>query len=100
MLLCAPRIGISYQPAKRPCRGPFAGIFSAALSCSTLPCHWMLVRCEVDPECFRLAEEVLLRQFAKAAFDAATDVILSAEEAEADEVMTGLVPEVTAADLL
>lgn len=56
--------------------------------------------CELDSGCFRLANEVLLRQAMKAALNAGTDVSLSGTGAESGEVVAGLMPEVAAADLL
>lgn len=56
--------------------------------------------CELDPEYLHLAISVLLSYFAKAALDAGADLTLSGEEAEAAEVVAGLVLEVAAPDLL
>lgn len=68
----------------------FAGIFSTGVKCFTVPCHRVLVGCELDPKCFRLTKEVLLRQFLKAALNAGTEVSLSRERAEAAEVVCSI----------
>lgn len=58
------------------------------------------MRSEPDLAGFHQKKEALLRQFAKAAFDAATDVSLSAEGAEAAEVTADPGPKMEAADPL
>lgn len=55
----------------------FADKLSATLSCFTALCHGLFVELDPDPECFRLVEELLLKQLAKAAVDAPTDVSVS-----------------------
>lgn len=66
-----------------------AGILSTAVCCFTAPRQRVSAKREPDPDCFRLAREVLLRQFAKATLDAGTDVSLSGEQAGAAEVVAG-----------
>lgn len=70
------------------------------MACLIVLCHRVLVGCEPDPECFRPAKGVLLRQFVKAALDAGKAVGLSAKEAVAAYAVTWFVAEVTTADWL
>lgn len=77
-----------------------ADTLSAAMACFTVPRHWMFEGCEPDPECFHMAKQVLLGQFAKVALDAGTDVISSGEDSEAAEAVARLVSEMAAADPL
>lgn len=66
----------------------------------TVPSHRVFLGCEQNLTYLRLPKKSLLRQFAKAAFDAHTDVRLSRERAEAAKMLAELVLEVVAADLL
>lgn len=65
-----------------------------------VPRYWVFVKCEPDPESFCLGKGVLLRQSAKAALDAGTDVRLSGEEAEAAKEVAGSMPEAASFDPL
>lgn len=76
------------------------GTFSAAVTCTTVPRHYVFAECEPNWKCFRLAEEILLRQFAKSALARRVDVTLREKEARTAEVVAELVPEVERAALL
>lgn len=53
--------------------------------------------CKAYLKCFRVAKEAVVRQFAKAALDAETDVGLSAKAAEGVVKVANLVPDVATA---
>lgn len=56
--------------------------------------------CEVDPQCFRMTKEAMVKQFAKAAHDASNDTKISGEVAGATARMASLVREGATADPL
>lgn len=58
----------------------------------------MFVGCEANPECFPVAEETVLKQIAKAALVAGTDVKLSWRAAQAAARVSFLVPEIAIVD--
>lgn len=60
----------------------------------------MLFGCEADPECLRVAREAVIGEFAKAAFNAQTDIGVSGEAAEAAVKTASLVPKMATADAL
>lgn len=62
----------------------FASSLSAAAGCFRTSHHWVSVGCKRDPECFFLAKKGLLKQFARAAFDASINVSFSEEKADAN----------------
>lgn len=55
----------------------FARAFLTAVTCFRVQFYRELAGYEADPEIFRVAKEIVLRQFAKAALDAGTDAKLS-----------------------
>lgn len=78
----------------------FAGTISAVVAHFTIPRHCVFVKCRPDPECFRQAKGLWLRQFSKATLGTSLDVRLCREKNEAAEAVAGFVPEVAAADPL
>lgn len=73
------------------------GMFLAAVVCFTDLHPHAVVICERGPKRFRMAKEILLRQFGKDALATATEVSLSEKRAEAAEVRAGLVSQVAGA---
>lgn len=65
-----------------------------------MSCHRVLVWCETDPEYFRVAKKTVLRQFAKAAFDAGSDIELRWKAPQAVAKVASLIPEIAVADTL
>lgn len=78
----------------------FAETCLTATTCFTLPRHRVTAWCEAYPECFRVAKDTLLGHFAKATFDARTDVLLSWKVAETAVRVFYLLPERATADPL
>lgn len=65
-----------------------------------MPRYHVFVGYEAGPKCFRVTKVFVLRQFAKAAFDAVMDVERSREAAEAAARVSSLVSEVATANRL
>lgn len=65
----------------------FVGTLFTAVACFTVPEHSVSIGCELDPACFALAKNVVLKQFAKAATDSSTNIVLSAEANQAAAVV-------------
>lgn len=78
----------------------FAGTFSTAVACFTVPEHRVFIGCEPDPACFALAKSAVLKQFAKAALNPSTNIVLSAEANQAAAVVDSSMPEMPSADPL
>lgn len=74
--------------------------FCQAVACFTLSRHRRFVSSSADPECFRAAQEAMVRQLAKAALDTMRDVELSAEGPKAFVKLPNLLLKVAAADQL
>jgi len=58
----------------------FAGTFSAAIACFSLPNHRRFVGCELDPACYSHSAERVLRRFATATSLPTTDIVLADED--------------------
>lgn len=71
--LLAAGAGVSFQAARRSGCLLVDRNFSTAVTCFMVPFHRVSVGCEADAECFRVAEEAVVRRFSKAALDDGTD---------------------------
>lgn len=78
----AVRAGVWFEPAGNSIVDLFARSFSTAVVCFKVPRHRVSAGGESDLKCFGMARDTVLKQFARAAFDAGTDVELSGEAAE------------------